>query len=755
MKGASDRDRFLRRVEDAAAQYWLMRHWDSDLGIASTGVRTCYAVDADIIVTYSNPELTARRAGNRWGYSEVFRDDPLEYSVSLGRRLADYIFFQLQPNQAPLIVVPPIDSEVVSIVNALASQLGDTPPEPHLNLEALTEWEERASEVLIDQNPKEVESLLESLAGIFQIGSSVDQNRFFKIAYLLGERRIVPSHSIEARDRLPAEIEEVLSAPLSIQNMFDLASSTEEWRDQITSVSDAAGRKDRLAADAAALARLEIWNKQLAPKKWRIVYITGARHVIEAIEARPNDNAEALVKVRHPRHFLASPNVVSFDRRRDAAKKTNSHSDFFDLIRTFLSDCSVDPGDRMHLTQFARVAAETAFDDHPEIGDEFEASWNAYLGALEIDRPEYSRFKEKFVQAASTEVGGKKILTRAYNYRSTALRVVDEMLDDAWEQCFRAAVEAGFFIGRRARERFVDSARLVPPIIFDSSWPDTNRFVDIMGKRNGPERLRAEYDTWLEKIKLEVGGRAYPYAYYLAHAALFAGRGEWKVASIVARRALKKAVPVKDAEKTDLAHGREAAYLSAYCLRHSYRNISDLAEASELLSIARRIHEEENEHNPEQDILPERFDAEELALAMTKLLHEWFGVEEKHDLERARELKEGCVSLFQKLDPFSKEISVKTEMLLKRIAANIVVLSALVRDYGADFELASAYFARGPAESRYLNAISLFCRAVKNPRAELGKVNEAFVSPSLMVLPYDDKRFRYLASEIIRLSSIK
>ncbi|MGE0658274.1 MAG: hypothetical protein AB7F36_01735 [Reyranellaceae bacterium] len=742
--------RFLRRVEDAAAQYWLMRNWDDDRQDEGNGWKRCYAVDADIVMMYASPALVARRRGNRWGYSEVFRDDAEEYAVALGRRLSDYLFFDLQPKRAPLIIIPPIDGEVISMVNALAARLGDRPPEPQVDFDALAVWEKKARSVLTIDSPKETKLLLEELAHVFNAGMTGELDQFLKISQLLGERRIVPAHSIEVRDTFDKIVHEALMAPLTLEDMYYLAKSGSVWRELLGARDGSSSKTLRLAADAEALARLEFWNGKLEAARWRLIYVTGARHVIEAVEARHKAGGNPKVEVRHPRHFLASPEVVSVEltRKNDPA---HGRSQFADLVRTFLADCRVEPNNHMHLSAASVEAAKIAYQENPEVGVDLEVTWNAYMEALETDRPEHARFIEKFKERAAATIGSSNTLESALKLREIALKILDDMLDAAWDEVFRAVVKAGFFMGRQSYRSDLGPSRIVPPIVFER-WPLTETFIEVMGRSNGPEAIGERYEEWLEKIKSETGADAYPYANYLAHAALFAGRGHWKVGAIVARRALRKATPADKADSSNLAHGREAAYLAAYCLRHSYRSTSDLDEAEKMLATARNIFEVERRAVPGFEVKLERFDAEALALEMTRLLHNWFGEPKKENLNACIGLRMRMIELFSKINKLPRNSSQKTrEKLLIRLASNVVVLSALTRQYDQDFDSAGACLDECSKDSGYIKAIAFFYRAARNPRVPMSEIVNVLDDEGLRVLPYDRARFTFLKGELKRI----
>jgi len=79
------------------------------------------------------------------------------------------------------------------------------------------------------------------------------------------------------------------------------------------------------------------------------------------------------------------------------------------------------------------------------------------------------------------------------------------------------------------------------------------------------------------------------------------------------------------------------------------------------------------------------------------------------------------------------------------------LLSALTRDYDADFDAAGERLDAAAKDSRYLNAMAFFHRAVRNPRVSTNAIMEVLGEKQLRVLRYDDARFLYLKEELLRL----
>jgi hypothetical protein len=290
--------------------------------------------------------------------------------------------------------------------------------------------------------------------------------------------------------------------------------------------------------------------------------------------------------------------------------------------------------------------------------------------------------------------------------------------------------------------------------------------------RNPKDDIVSQYEARLSVVKQETG-EDFQYAYYLAHAALFAARGDWRIGAILAIRAIGKAShPEPESETT--GHGREACYLAAYCLRHRARTELDLDEAETYLNRAIQIHEKELAKKPSLLALPERFESEKLALVMTKLLRRRYAIGEADNLaptdQEWAELRDSYANLASRVS------SAKTDMethgnnvrliecgsrLMSRIDANIIMLSILVDDYSSDVFLNSGerlnliIASSDKGRSYYLETINLFWRAATGrnspKRTEIRSYFDQARVAAHTILPYDRLRYKEIGEKLERL----
>ena len=292
---------FLQQVQDAAEQLWLMSAWDYDRKLADDGWITVYAVDADVFGTYGSPSFTAQRKDGRLGYGQVFFEDSLELSTALTERLADHIFFKLQ--DAPLLVIPPIDSEVRTMLEVLTSSLGREPDKATIDEDAIRESICKVTSLSEGEIPPDV---LGRFVSLIALQGSRQQQEYMRLTHLLTLERVLSAYNIENDQRYPEDLRALIRIPTSLLDVYEHTIRSNKWRDLLLPTEDddtiSGHRRIALIRDAQAMARLELWNEKLSEKKIRIVYITGARHVIQAAERRKVREFNFFQEyIRHPR----------------------------------------------------------------------------------------------------------------------------------------------------------------------------------------------------------------------------------------------------------------------------------------------------------------------------------------------------------------------------------------------------------------------------------------------------------------------
>ena len=623
--------RFIQRVSDSATQLLLMRPWSYDRRLEAERWTTFYAVDADVVKMYGSPGHMARRRGNRLGYAEVFADDPEHGSYALAERLSDYIFFELTAD-APLLVVPPIDGEVRSILEALVARVGTTPRKRPIDHERLAQFTEELKDAVGGEVPVRV---LEQVLDLVALRRGGPANECRRLNDILALRRIVPPHSLSTADD---ESGRLIDAVKEFSEPSDIVAHVErslKWLNRIESTTRRTRvshhKRVRLIRDSQAMARIELWNDRLREHHARVVYITGSMHLIMAALSYTADerNLDFFTEcVRHPRYFLASPNVVAAPGggRRERSMENGSHesrtprSQFAGWVETFIVNSRVDPtdwntdSDSFRLDSRSVEVARRAYRSNPDLDKELRGSWRKYLSNLSASyippKAILDAIQEDLLQAFEEKsFQGWRDVHRALEGQ------IEEERDRAWEACFESATRTGFFF-ESSRVKDDLPSRLVPMLVFDQR-PETEEFVRTVSRWRTMEYLNVgEYEEGIRRVEKETGDD-YLYFYYLVHAALFSAYGNWRIGALLSIRAMEKSRSPSFANQGIIGHGREAGYLTAYGLRHEARTVADLDEAQRHIDRAIEIHKEASGQKPDLVVVPRRFDAEKLAIEMT------------------------------------------------------------------------------------------------------------------------------------------
>jgi hypothetical protein len=748
-------DEFVGLVRSAAVQMAIMRAWNDDQRMTADGWQTIYAADADIFALYGNPADKARQVNGRLGYGQVFDSDPPAKAAALAERLADYICFELTGGR-PLFVIPPIDKEVRSQINALSLRLGREPAAFRVDVSRMEVAINALTQAIGSTPPHDVLTAFSSLLGLRGQSPQVEYRRLNR---LFEEQRLVSTHSIKAHTTVPDAVTSLFLRENDLGEIYDHIVRAESWLERILPTDTDKISRPKFANfknDSEALARLEIWNEKLAKKKIRLVYITGAVHLLQAgrkFEFGETDFSKRFI--RHPRYFMASRDVIASVDGPDLPPY--AASEFYGWIQTFLGRLSMSDDELQREDHFFQLspeiesAAKSAFRSSPDIGTELKEKWQSYLSELESSYLPPEDIVTDIVnelRAVSNEEAG--LVERWNAVRSQLNDTIENERDLAWDACFSTAVKAGFFVNTGAIPSQKMPSRRLPPLKFDS-WKKTESFVAQMSQWRSPDDVDAmAYQNGLSAMKDETLDD-FKYAYFLSHAALFAARSDWRVGAILALRATDKAVESKPNEGT-LSNGRESNFLAGYCLRHSARNSEECLNAKTYIIKALEIFRKEKRARPHLDIVSERFTSEIFACEVSSLLFRYFG-EKSNDKPVKGEMLDIRKEIVKELEKISlkNEQSKYIDDVIVRESCNILMLSALISVFDTDFQYA------GTLLSKYLNddharktlfslTMLYFYQSIaeKSPSKKILMAHYREVSMSHKIFPYDEKRFEFL-----------
>jgi len=312
----------VSRARDAAVQLRYMLPWFEDRSFEKRGGRLLYAVDADVFHVYGAPHQRA--------FGRVFFDDNADLSAALAQRLTDHIFFRVAPHK-PMLVVPPIEQDIGSIMDALVLKFGSEPPSLNVDFGELE---------------KNIEQLRTS--GIAASDRNTIYNLILKLVYLRtgapatyrALARLIALDRIagpEAMAKAHAEVvalQKVFRPFREIQDIYEHIKLRDTWSKRLAKHRQPSGRKrENLERDADCIARIDIWNRQLNKSNIRILYITATPLIHEAVLRSERGGSF----IRHPRYFLASESVFGDLYRTDLP---NDASAFFGWLQTFVGSIS-------------------------------------------------------------------------------------------------------------------------------------------------------------------------------------------------------------------------------------------------------------------------------------------------------------------------------------------------------------------------------------------------------------------------------
>jgi hypothetical protein len=769
-------------LRDAAIQRRFMRARALDREFEREGGRIIYAVDADVVSMYGDPAAIAVGRDGRIGYGQVFHDDEKSLSNAISARLADYVFFELSPH-VPLMVIPPIEFEIATMIRVLAKDFGSTPPSITLDE---TQVRNCVGELRQNLSGDHAESsnyirLAEKALKLIYMrtGKSEAFRRLNNLLYL--DKITSPENVAEKLG--DNNLIQTFASFSKISDMFNHSLLSREWTSRLKGTHNEAQRDEvsrkrsfSIERDAKALALLEIWNSKIEEFGYKIVYITGSRQIFEATQSYCSDNSLNFAEhyIRHPRTFLADAGVLRTDEDDLSA---DGLSPFANWLKIFLAnaDAGEDILDGFKLAPHAKEVAITAMRRNGGLAQKCRNGWRNYSDNLRAAYRPPIDVVALLTEEMRSIPNGNSVLREWNTIEADLDRKIEDSIGETWEICFRAATKTGWTFAFYGASNAGIPSRCPPPLRFDS-WPETEKFIcKISGWHRDADFDTHFYESKIGKINEE---DSTGYAYYLAHAALFAGRGLWSVAGILSERAVSKIEGFGN-DKNGYADGREGCFLTAFCRRHSARSLKDLDGLEDLLSKAEMILDRETQSRPALDAVRERFDTERLALGVTRHLFERFqkvsvGLSEG---EAVDSLMKSADVILDKIDnrlASDVAISVK-DMLLRtefRVALNMASLflhpafdiESLAFDHR--FNRIADIVCRARDACGMTGPFSFFAegvrmcisaiRATGNERRAIAEEAANYFHPSqiqsYLVFPYDSARFSELRRIAIDIS---
>jgi hypothetical protein len=634
-------------LTDAALQSWYMNARRIDLADEANNVKIIYGVDANVVRAWGNPHDNATRP---YRIGRVFRSDEDALATAIGWGLLSFIFSKLGPGRIPFMIIPPIEVELLNILDALnnsaqTNEQSGASEAVRDELQAVTTQlsGKLTSSALADINLKLKDLLLEEL------GPSRALNR---INLLFTRSEIAPMD--ELRSRFPSELREILlpSTGLLVQ-WYEISKAlsgtkegggfTEGWTDRLSRAGNW-WPSVLMDHDAQVLAKIEVWNRTLFEKKlpWKVLYLTADYRLFRAASQYcapwQNQHSFAEAYLRHPHAYLSEEGVLGpvedGDGPNDPAGAFESVGDWLalltqpanakpeELLEAKLLNSSVPRA----IHDFALSLAKNGNDrgaTTDDIAKEINDKWREFAkGALVTD------------PFSGNSLDG---LTKDLRRPAKELVRIVEDRHAGLERDRRKHLRDYILVTTRLGRKF-EAAKTIKPVIrpvspvFFEDWPAASKAIAIMSRWSDVDVDSPEYQQAVDLLERE---DTTGYAFYLGHAAFFAARGRWKSAALLARRARRIGQTFRSemgfADNARGAHGREAAYFEATCLKQLARRSESLVAARACLDEASQILKLEKAIGTYSEFVEERIPLEHAIIDLHDYLFKSFVEEAEGD----------------------------------------------------------------------------------------------------------------------------
>jgi hypothetical protein len=634
---ARPKNNLERLLTDAARQALYMRGARNDALNKDRGLKFLYGADSNVVLGWGNPhgqDNDGKRKRNKLG--RIFSHDSDALATGISWDLLSFIFGgTLGPPDMPLILVPPMHKEVAGILDNLykraeeTGNTGDDSGDLRKRIEEITQ-----SDTFL-QDPEES---MPEILGIFEQFTTKFGPRFTlrRIALLLTRSKIAPLFDVQRK--LTAEVRSVL---LPTKEQIDLHhyrlggavsgrgsghDKTPGWRDRLKAVGTWK-HDDLLEHDAWVLSRIQIWNEDFIEREidWRFLYITADNRLFRAaaqVFPKPgNPLSFADMYLRHPHAFLSEKGVLGQIQRENATKNEDDTVTIHEGVGDWLS----------LLTEPAQVSMQqitgTAADQTPipdtirklaekiavrqsgtivgklAAARDIEDKWTSFAnGATVFEYADDDRLE-------GLKGGGLAQLAREFQgYLQDHEDDLEALRKISLSEYLRATTRLSRSVESVSD---LDGKFYEPAPIFYEGWLSAATAIVLMHQWPAEGVGDNDYQKAIDLIENDDDTN---YAFYLAHAFYFASRGRWTSALLVVRRARKigQDHTTDDGFKdtTDGAHGREAAYFEASCMRHKAQGEHDLEYARLCLADATDILDKEIAIGRFTEFLDERFKLE-------------------------------------------------------------------------------------------------------------------------------------------------
>lgn len=711
----------LEFVGDAALQDEFLS-WD-EFDQNDQEFKIIYAVDSNVVDVFTDPSGRASKSDHRQiGYGEIFKGDSHAQKAAFVSALGKYIWYHLTEDR-PLLLIPTVDEEVFFLLQKAGRSL-TRPDDAKVRLASLAAR-------LRSETGKAAQDAARELA--------VEIVNLKRVARLLQLRKDDRLRSVDELfdgrfNGFDRDAISVFAPMTSLRKMVSYAELRSKWEDLLGCVGRI--RDQRFERDIDALARLEMWNEDLArltPRR-RLVYITGDSSILAAAKSRTVSNVfrdhfgemtfQGLF-VRHPRCFLDRPGALR--EMPDKEYRVSDPDSLRSLLSLLLGEFQK-AGRRLGAWNWAKWRFElegNVKDDVKTVGEKRPGFLSAFLTdwAKFADAVELTAFNSGHLIPFDEQ--DKELRVDALReYISGHMTDLQRELDESWDACVEAFSEFRFLI--RILSEHHRSFRITPGLCLEGEGRD--RFLKAAERWLAkPEEFDQNVFEDEKKASRDIDGTDYNFLVTTAY--ILASGQNWPSAAFLCAHA--RSIAEKETNKhgdgpvENGANGREACYLETIARRHLARTSDELASIEKLLVKAEDIHKKELAiHNQKGsaplDVVPERFEIERCSLHHARIMLEWYKTKTYDAGELADELK----ALFWKYKELYHRVEGRksregatpvdcegpVKLVRRRALVNLVSIAAFLSD---DLEL-------GQISGPYVEQLAALEKEAKENRIDFG-----------------------------------
>ena len=737
---------------------------------------------------------------SRPGYTQIFRRDPEELSIALGRAITDFIFFRLG-ERSPILMLPPLEREVGAVFEAITTQADREHRDALAELDQLREnvtgFVERIQSESDDAG--RLNLMLDEMPNLHKLlfgahGPSAELARF---AILLERSDLTDfARFLSQPHDVHADVVEHLRSLNTIPGAGSSSLICKAGGKNGSNARSPNGSPGRTLRPIAK--RWRDWSSSTGfsiPPRFGWCTSPATKRFSRRrppISPQVRDQSFASLYLRHPRAFLAEPSVLftesDVDSRR--AKELIPWLDVF--LARFTGATTPSSFELLGLLEQTpedrRGSVQQVLHGDPDAGRVFEEEWKQFCGPITIDHvlSASSEDSSQIEQYLSILRGWAEGLgrddKRSFREAAEALEdrtkeferilealeeVVAERVMETWQDCFIAATSTGFSL-LRFGSGTESPARSPLPITFATLKEASDFFSKMLHGGAG-----AGYREMIETVLRSEDDSGY--LFYLAFGALFGAQGKWRIARILADRALGVVAELGlNRQAPGKVNGREAYYLRAAARRLTARAPDDFEKSQSDLQQARDALERSRAGKPEYPITPLRFEAEQAALDLSRHLFNMFSEsasEREPSLDWAESLQEDIRGLLERIDcelpePRTRErvrrallVNSLTCVFLRAWSPSVTYHAVEVREHERlVFDELSGRIEGGEGvrfgQSYLHRAVLLTARTLFDPpeskgdlrklRSELREHFEDGVITANLITTYDRRRFEFM-----------